>query len=71
MSNTTFIFIHGNIGAGKTTYIEKVLTPEDIFLKEDISKWGDRFTKYYEAINKKKRCEEDLYNIIEFERNLF
>ena len=55
MSNTTFIFIHGNIGAGKTTYIEKTLTPEDIFLKEDISKWGDRFTKYYEAINKKNR----------------
>lgn len=45
------VCVHGNIGAGKSTFIEK--QKDFIQLPEPVTEWGDTLDKYYHAVAKK------------------
>ncbi len=45
------VCVHGNIGAGKSTYIAK--QKDFVQLPEPIVEWGDKLDKYYKAVAKK------------------
>ena len=61
------VCVHGNIGAGKSTFIEK--QKDFVQLPEPVTEWGDTLDKYYHAIAKKPGTlsDSDSNDIINFE----
>lgn len=51
MDNYYIVCVHGNIGAGKSTFIEK--QRDFVQLPEPVTEWGDKLDKYYKAVAKK------------------
>ena len=62
------VCVHGNIGAGKSTYIAK--QKDFVQLPEPIVEWGDKLDKYYKAVAKKPGTlsDADQNDIIVFEK---
>ena len=62
------VCVHGNIGAGKSTYIAK--QKDFVQLPEPIVEWGDKLDKYYKAVAKKPGTlsDADQNDIIAFEK---
>ena len=61
MSSKTsnIICVSGNIGAGKTTYINSLKDSNNyVLLEEPINEWGSYLQKYYTALDKIKISKE-------------
>lgn len=67
-NNIYIVCVHGNIGAGKSTYIAK--QKDFVQLPEPIVEWGDKLDKYYKAVAKKPGTlsDADQNDIIVFEK---
>lgn len=68
MDNYYIVCVHGNIGAGKSTFIEK--QRDFVQLPEPVTEWGDKLDKYYKAVAKKPGTlsDSDQDDIINFEK---